>query len=86
MRKLFPEYQICISGLIDDLPESWTETLVRGVDKAGQDSANTLAAVNISIRPEYQKMGLSRKLLEVLPFWRSGNIYNSVSFCGAYAP
>ncbi|KOP67214.1 hypothetical protein AMS62_19640 [Bacillus sp. FJAT-18019] len=83
MRKLFPEYQICIciddvlvgignslpipwSGQLDDLPTSWTDTLVRGVENGNLISVNTLAAVNIAIHPEYQKLGLSQMLLQEL--------------------
>lgn len=49
------------TGVLDDLPIDWTDTLVRGVENKGK--ANTLAAVNVAIHPKYQRSGLSQRLL-----------------------
>lgn len=51
------------SGKEEDLPASWAETLIRGVKNTEGDSVNTLSAVNIAIHSDYQKHGLSQKLL-----------------------
>jgi len=51
------------SGQEENLPASWAETLIRGVDNERPDLANTLSAVNIAIHTDYQKSGLSRLLL-----------------------
>jgi hypothetical protein len=80
MRKMFPDYQLCIldddklvgvgnsiplfwSGREEDLPTSWTNTLIQGVENRAYDSVNTLSAVNIAIHSDYQKFGLSQRLL-----------------------
>lgn len=80
MRKLFPEYQLCLldgdklvglgnsipltwTGKEEDLPPSWTDTLIQGVENKEPDSVNTLSAVNIAIHADYQKSGLSQRLL-----------------------
>ena len=81
MRKQFPSYQLCLceedkvlglgnsipitwSGLTEDLPLDWTDTLVRGVENRGV--ADTLAAVNIAIHPNAQRLRFSQRLLSEL--------------------
>jgi GNAT superfamily N-acetyltransferase len=81
MRKLYPSYQFCLcsddkvlgmgnsipitwSGLTNDLPLDWTDTLVKGVEN--KKSVNTLAAVNIAIHPDAQRLGLSQRILTEL--------------------
>ncbi|WP_088101992.1 GNAT family N-acetyltransferase [Halalkalibacter urbisdiaboli] len=51
------------SGKVGDLPKSWTDTLINGVDNRERASVNTLSAVNIAIHSDYQKSGLSQRLL-----------------------
>lgn len=77
MRKLFPDYQLCLcdgdllvgygnslplawSGSPETLPSSWTETLAQGVKRNESEAANTLAAVNIAIHPDYRQRGINR--------------------------
>ncbi|WP_127534465.1 GNAT family N-acetyltransferase [Paenibacillus kobensis] len=54
------------SGIVEELPMSWTDTLVQGVENKDIDDVNTLVAVNIAIHSEYQKLGLSQRLLNEL--------------------
>jgi len=51
------------SGKIEELPQSWTDTLVHGVENKDREDVNTLVAVNIAIHPDYQRLGLSQRLL-----------------------
>lgn len=51
------------SGREEDLPTSWTDILIKGVENKEFDLVNTLSAVNIAIHTDYQKYGLSQKLL-----------------------
>jgi hypothetical protein len=51
------------SGRDDDLPTSWRDTLIQGIENKAHNSANTLSAVNIAIHSDYKKLGLSQKLL-----------------------
>jgi hypothetical protein len=51
------------SGRVEDLPASWPDTLIQGVDNPAPDTVNTLSAVNIAIHSSYKKAGLSKLLL-----------------------
>jgi ribosomal protein S18 acetylase RimI-like enzyme len=54
------------SGDTEKLPKNWSDTFIKGIEFQKESEVNTLAAVNIAIHPEYQKLGLSRRLLSEL--------------------
>ena len=54
-------------GTIDGLPVGWNECLVRGAaDHNAGRTPDTLAAIEISIQPEYRGQGVSYRMIEAL--------------------
>jgi GNAT superfamily N-acetyltransferase len=55
------------NGSMSDLPVGWADSLVRGTNdyEAGREP-NTLAALEISIQPEYHGQGISYRMIQAI--------------------
>lgn len=55
------------NGDMNDLPIGWADTLVRGTNDFEADrQPNTLAALEISIQPEYRGQGVSYRMIKAI--------------------